>query len=78
MYRCESCGQVVAPGTPAAKQVVQTREREYPTRSDNGSRPQKTKGRRGRRAGDPGGTGCEIVREQIVCPACAETDDEAN
>jgi rubredoxin len=74
MYRCEVCGQVVSPGTPAVKRVVETRERQYPLRGEATTRNHKTKVRGRRHAGDPGGHGREIVREQLVCPACRDSE----
>jgi hypothetical protein len=75
MYRCEECGAVVPPGVPAVKQVVETREREYPVRQLDPSRQPKGRARRRRRPGDPGGSGREIVHERVVCPRCADADD---
>lgn len=77
MYRCEACGKVVPPGTTARRRVVETRERTYPSRQNaNGrSRPQRPGARRPRSKGDPGGTGTEIVREQLVCADCAAQDE---
>jgi hypothetical protein len=77
MFRCERCGEVVSPGTPAIKCVVETRDREYPVRQNTSARPGKSKGRRGRRPDDPGGSGCEIVHELELCPSCAESIGEA-
>jgi rubredoxin len=77
MYRCEVCGEVVDPGIPARKRVVETRDRTYPRRNDAGGRPAEPKGQRSQRKGDPGGTGHEIVREQLVCPECAEAANSA-
>jgi hypothetical protein len=77
MFRCEICGEVVAPGTPAVKRVVETRERQYPLRSVGADRSRKGNARRRRHAGDPGGQGREIVREQLVCPDCCEAAEAA-
>jgi hypothetical protein len=77
MFRCEQCGEVVSPGIAAVKCVVETRNREYPLRQNTSARPGKSKGRRGRRPDDPGGSGCEIVRELELCPSCAESIGDA-
>ena len=69
MYRCEMCGCVVPAGNPAVKRVVETRERTYPQRDTEGRG--KPSQRRRRQRGDPGGAGREIVREQLLCAACA-------
>jgi hypothetical protein len=71
MYRCEVCGRVVEAGKTAIKRVVATREREYPSRQSSGARQPKSSGRNQRKKGDPGGTGQEIVREQLVCADCS-------
>ena len=81
MYRCELCGDVVKPGTPAIKRVVETRQREYPPRGDAPMTQGRPGGRRRRAKGDPGGSGLEIVCERLLCPACAEknpADDDVN
>ena len=74
MYRCELCGDIVKPGTPAIKRVVESREREYPPRADAPTTKGRPGGRRRRVKGDPGGSGREIVCERLLCPVCAERD----
>lgn len=74
MYRCELCGDVAKPGTAAIKRVVVTRRREYPPRTDAPTRKSRPGDRRRRAKGDPGGSGREIVREQLLCPTCAENN----
>ena len=73
VYRCEACGCVVPPRTPAYRRVLKKRQKEYPYRpkanrvvrlSDNG-KPKESF------VDDPGGTGEEIAGEMMVCPACA-------
>lgn len=71
MYRCEMCHAVVPPNTPATRLVVETREKEYPTRSDRGARNKKQRFNRFQQPSDIGGKGVEIVREIVVCPICA-------
>lgn len=66
MYRCEMCRELVPPGTPSHRVVVETRERRYPYRPDLFA----IKGTKEKKA-DPGGVGREIVREVIACPRCA-------
>jgi hypothetical protein len=74
MYRCEICGRVVPLGTPAIRQVVETRDREYPRRRDDSDVGRKGR-KRSSRSGDAGGAGREIVRERLVCGGCAEPEE---
>jgi hypothetical protein len=67
VYRCQICGEVVPPNTPALRKVVETRRREYPFRPKAN---QLTKDGRKQHTDDPGGVGTEIVREILVCPSC--------
>lgn len=69
MYRCDRCHTVVPPRTPARRLVVETRIVEHPYRMGAGERL--VDGKR-KKYDDPGGTGSQIVREQVVCPACAD------
>lgn len=71
MYRCQICKTVVPPNTPATRLVVETREKEYPTTADRGPRGKKPRLNRYQQPADIGGKGTEIVREIVVCPACA-------
>jgi hypothetical protein len=69
LYRCQVCGVVAPPNTPAHRKVVETRRREYPFRKDahlfiKDGRPKKKD--------DRGGVGSEIVREVVVCPSSSE------
>jgi hypothetical protein len=69
MFRCESCNRVAPPKKPANKVVVERRECAHAPRSDaNSHRPR----RRRKAPRDPGGAGKQIVREMVVCDACAE------
>jgi hypothetical protein len=70
VYRCESCGDVVAPGTRAHRRVVRWRAVNYPRRTEVHRR--RTPGGKDLWIDDPGGTGVEIAAEQRVCPRCAE------
>jgi hypothetical protein len=70
MFRCEICGKVTSPGTSAHKVVREVRERFYSERSTANSHGGGG-ARKGRRRKDPGGSGHEIVREQLLCPQCA-------
>lgn len=70
MYRCEICKSVVPPNTPSTRIVVETRPKEYPTRSDRSARNSK-RSNRFQQPSDIGGKGFEIVREIVVCPICA-------
>jgi hypothetical protein len=69
VFRCQVCRKVVAPNTRPIRHVVETRERQYPLRLK--ANRFKRDGRE-RRSDDPGGTGREIVREVLICGACAE------
>ena len=73
MFRCQLCDEVVPPRTAAQRVVVRTRVRKYPFRrevnrlvrlSEKG-KPKETF------TDDPGGAGQEVVRELMVCLACA-------
>jgi hypothetical protein len=75
MYKCELCGRVVEPGQPAIKRVVETRVREYAPRQNPNGKPPKRQDRSRKRNGDPGGTGTEIVQEQLLCASCSESAD---
>jgi hypothetical protein len=63
------CGGVAPANTSAIRQVVETRRRKYPFREK--VNPFRKDGRT-KRTDDPGGVGFEIVREILICPACAE------
>ncbi|MEX1231563.1 MAG: hypothetical protein WEB58_15045 [Planctomycetaceae bacterium] len=73
MYRCEKCGVLVPPRTPANRLVIETREKHYPYRSKaNRVAYIDEKGKHKiDYVDDPGGTGLEIVQELNVCPKCA-------
>ena len=72
MYRCHLC-QVVVPARVAARRVVlQRRIRQYPVRP---KAFRKIKHGKVEYVDDPGGIGWEIVREVLVCAACASLDD---
>jgi len=68
MFRCERCLVVVPPCTRAHRLVVETRVVDHPYRKQAGLRV--VDGKR-KEYDDPGGTGPQVVREQVVCPACA-------
>lgn len=70
MYRCQVCDGVAPTNTSAIRQVVETRRRKYPFREKVN---QFLKDGRKKTSDDPGGVGFEIVREILVCPACAES-----
>lgn len=68
MYKCELCKQIVPAHTPAHHLVVATRPKTYPPR------PEVNRVKSGGKVewkDDPGGAGVEIVKEILVCPACA-------
>ena len=63
-FRCSMCNKVSDPTAPAYRKVLETREKEYPARSQaNRLGP-------GIYTDDPGGKGREIVREALVCESC--------
>ena len=68
LFRCQLCMRVVPPGTRAARVVLATRPKVYPFRAhamrEISKEDKKPKHNRG-------GVGREIVREALVCPACA-------
>ena len=73
MYRCEQCGAIAPPNTPAIRLAILTRPKTYPYRSkanrvaylDENCKHKVTY------TDDPGGIGREIEKEITVCPACA-------
>ena len=69
MFRCEKCGEVVPAGTSAQQVVVQSRDKEYPERTEKQATGRSRYPRE--RTVDKGGEGQEIVRELKVCPKCA-------
>jgi len=77
VFRCQLCREVVPPNTRPIRRVVETRDRQYPfrpkanrfTRKPRADDPDRKKGRI-RYRDDPGGSGREIVREGLLCPAC--------
>jgi hypothetical protein len=73
MFRCQLCGELVPPRTSAQRIVVSTRVKKFPFRSQaNRIVRLNEKGKRKVTfVDDPGGLGSEIVRELMVCPACA-------
>ncbi|WP_425144799.1 hypothetical protein [Deinococcus sp.] len=83
MYNCQLCGRKVAPATPLLRVVLETRPKTYsprekihplvPTKSKKPDKKGKKKRKPARRAwkDDPGGHGCEIVREAAACRECA-------
>ncbi len=70
MFRCEKCGDVVPAGVSAQNVVVQSRSKDYPTRTETTTAGRSRYPRE--RTVDKGGEGHEIVRELKVCPKCAE------
>jgi rubredoxin len=70
VYRCELCLASVAPRTPAIRVVLESRPRSYPFRRDAHAYRDKRSGTL-KVKDDPGGTGWEIAREALICPACA-------
>ena len=79
MYRCALCSQSIPPRTPARRLILETRSVVYPYRvkahpSRFVGHPRASPKRHHVTSSchdDPGGTGWEIVKEVLVCPACA-------
>ena len=73
MFRCQLCQCVVPPRTPCHHLVLDRRKRQYPYRSGANTfiRTNESGKRKEYHTDDPGGEGYEVVREVIVCPACA-------
>ena len=72
MYKCEICGTVSPPRTPAHKVVLETRSTSYAFRPKaNACWKRKGDTRKYVKIDDPGGRGRERAREVIACAACA-------
>jgi hypothetical protein len=69
MFRCERCGDIVPAGVSAQSVIVQSRPKDYPSRSESLATGRSRYPRE--RTVDKGGEGREIVRELRVCPKCA-------
>lgn len=63
MFICQKCGKVSERKVSPIRKVVETRVVEHPRREYV---------LRGEKVVDPGGTGMQIVREEIQCPECAK------
>ena len=74
MFRCEKCGDIVPAGVSAQSVVVQSRAKDYPSRSESLATGRSRYLRE--RTVDKGGEGREIVRELKVCPKCAAEMNE--
>jgi hypothetical protein len=76
MFRCSLCQSVVPPGIPSHQLVLKRRRKAYPFRSRANAfvRTNEAGKRKEFHTDDPGGEGHEVVREVIVCPACAARD----
>jgi len=80
VFRCQLCDTVVPKGIRSQKLVTQTRPRNYESRhlkSDEGRRSFRKFRPRGIPKFDKGGVGTEIVQELMVCPQCAEKNQDA-
>jgi hypothetical protein len=73
MYKCELCKQIVPAHTPAHRLVITTRPKTYPSRHEVN---RVKSGGKVEWKDDPGGEGVEIVKEILVCPACAARQGE--
>jgi hypothetical protein len=76
MFRCDFCGHITAPRTNAFRIILETRPKSYPFRSQANPFRRRLPGGKidDKPRDDSGGNGTEIVREAIVCPACALQD----
>jgi hypothetical protein len=70
MFRCEKCGETVPAGVSAQSVVIQSRSKDYPSRSEKMAAGGRSRFMREKTV-DKGGEGKEIVRELKVCPKCA-------
>lgn len=76
MFRCHFCNQVTPPKTKKVNVVIETRDKQYPTRR------RESKGPRGRFRSredaiqDSGGKGTETALEVAACPTCAAKQHE--
>lgn len=76
MFRCYFCNQVTPPKTKKVNVVIETRDKQYPTRR------RESKGPRGRFRSredaiqDSGGKGTETALEVAACPTCAAKQHE--
>ena len=73
MFRCQLCQAVVPPRTPCHHVILDRRRKVYPYRSGANTfvRTNESGKRKEYHTDDPGGEGHEVIREVIVCPACA-------
>lgn len=76
MFRCQMCGKVSGAGVKSKKVVVATREREYKGNLDEFPQRRGGRFREPRKPRDRGGRGHEIVKELMVCTACAEAHNQ--
>ena len=70
MFKCAVCKKVSNPNEPAVRAVTETREKTYPKRERAMKRGT---GLTARWIEDPGGTGREIVREELRHERCKNT-----
>jgi rubredoxin len=74
MFRCHFCAACPPAKTKAIRITVEARARTYPARPE--AHPYRREGKL-KYQDDPGGTGFEIVREVLACPACATYERRA-
>ncbi|PYS12326.1 MAG: hypothetical protein DMG15_14650 [Acidobacteria bacterium] len=72
MYKCQICGNISEPRSPAFRLTLKTRDVYYKKREKvNGCYKRlPSGGTKFVRTDDPGGVGRECVHEAIVCHAC--------
>jgi hypothetical protein len=72
MYKCQVCGNVTPPRTPAHKITLETRPVFYPHRPKaNACWVWRGERRKFVTPDDRGGSGRECAREIVACPGCA-------
>jgi hypothetical protein len=79
MFRCQLCSHVTAPRVRVSYLVIGTRMRKYPKRDKVNREVYRCRDGKWKWVGgdDPGGTGHEIAKCLMVCPACAEARQKA-
>lgn len=79
MFRCQMCGKVSGARVKAAKVIVASRPKEYKGNIEEFTGRRFGRFRQPSKPRDRGGRGHEIVKELMVCGACADgfRDQEA-
>lgn len=69
MFRCQRCHSQRPAGEQSHRVATEWRAKVYPHRAKANQRERWEESR-----ADPGGTGREVVKEQVVCEACLCAD----